>query len=280
MSLCFLTFHWQCTKSRPCPRGLHRVSCYWIHGQIKPNSDHLSLFILHIFLLFNDSHYITNSNYVPKFHPQLVFALSLNNNRLDNIMSLGHLSTQLGVYICGMARTTLVVLATGPHSQVSYGSSSTWNRTVAIGLTTSKSRTVGNGPVLPPNTQHFEFTVLPPIQYLSSDRIMTWSICRLCSFSFSFTSCCEIWDRRNIRWVTMENPRISAEICCYFTASERMLVRSRISPCEVKERPTLYNLGIEHVMIYSELINSIGAKVAGRVKWNHSPGWTRPKTEG
>ena len=52
--------------------------------------------------------------------------------------------------------------------------------------------------------QWFHFTVPPtfaPIKYLSSDRTMTWSGRRLCSFSRPFTYRCEICDWTNIRWL-------------------------------------------------------------------------------
>ena len=37
----------------------------------------------------------------------------------------------------------------------------------------TKTRTVAIGPVLPPKTRQFNLTNLPPIKYLSSDRIVT-----------------------------------------------------------------------------------------------------------
>jgi len=172
------------------------------------------------------------------------------------------------------------LLATGPNCRVGSGSDSTWNRTVATGLTTRKTRTFGNGLVLPPKTRHFKITILTPIKYLSSDCTMTWSVCTLCSFSRSFTSRCQIWDRTNIRWVTIENPRISHNILCYFTAIQWILVRSQIWKREVKERLKLHNLCIHHVMIRWDLRYLIGVKIAGTVRWNHSLGTTRPKNCG
>ena len=164
------------------------------------------------------------------------------------------------------------MLATGPHSRVGSGSGSTRNRTVATSLTTRKTRTVGNGPVLPPKTRHFKFTILAPIKYLSSDRITTWSIRRLCSINSYFTSRIQICDRTNIRWVATENPRISLKICPCFTATQRILIRSQIWMLEVKELVKLYNLHIHHVTIQSELRYLIGAKVVGTIKWNRGPG--------
>ena len=47
-------------------------------------------------------------------------------------------------------------------------------------------------------TRHFNTTSLAPINYLSSDRIMTRSIRKLCNFMRSFTSRFQICDRTNI----------------------------------------------------------------------------------
>jgi hypothetical protein len=106
-----------------------------------------------------------------------------------------------------------VVLATALNCQVGSRSGSTRNWTVAMVLSARNTRTVGNGVVLPPKTRHLKFTILAPIQYLSSDRITTWLIRRLCSFSRSFTSGFQICDRTSIRWVAIENPPISLKIC-------------------------------------------------------------------
>jgi hypothetical protein len=75
-----------------------------------------------------------------------------------------------------------------------------------------KTKTVGNRPVLPPPTWHFQFTILSPIECLSSDRMVTWSICGWCTFCRSFDSRCQIWDRINICWVAIDTPRISHNI--------------------------------------------------------------------
>jgi hypothetical protein len=58
-------------------------------------------------------------------------------------------------------------------------------------------------------TRHFNITTLPPINYMSSDCIMIWSVCRLCSSSSCFTSRSQICDPTNICWVTIDNPPIS-----------------------------------------------------------------------
>jgi len=115
-------------------------------------------------------------------------------------------------------------------------------------------------------TRHFNLTTLAPIKYLSCDRIMTWSVRRLCSSSRSFTSCIQICDPTTTRRVAIENPRIWLEICPYFTATLRISVGSQIWLLEVKELIKLDNLRIHHVMIRSELKYLIAAKVVGTVQ--------------
>jgi len=173
-----------------------------------------------------------------------------------------------------------LVLAIGPNSQVGSGSSSTRNRTAAMVLTIPKTRTVGNRPVLPSKTRQFKFTILAPIKYLSSDCMMTSSVHRLCSFSRSFTSRSQICDRRNICSVAIENLRILLNKWCYFTPSQRILVRLQIWDREVKAAQMLHILRIHHVMKRRDLRHLIGAIVWGNVNWNHSAGTTRPKNCG
>jgi len=173
-----------------------------------------------------------------------------------------------------------LVLAMGPNSRVGSGYGSTRNRTVATDLTTRKTWTIWNGPLLPPKTRHFKFTILAPIKYLSSDRIMTWSVCRLSSFGRSFTSRSQICDQTNICWVVIENLPIWCKISRYFTGTQRILVRSQIWEREVKEQLILHNLHTDHVMIQSGLKYLIGAKVGGSATWNRGPGTTRPKNCG
>ena len=116
-----------------------------------------------------------------------------------------------------------------------------------------KTRTVPIGPVLPPKTQHFKCSFVPPIKYLSSNRIVTWSIRRLCRFSRSFTSCSQIWDLANIRGVAIDNMWISFKICLYFTAALRISVGLQIWMLELKELAKLHHLRIHHGIIWSEL---------------------------
>ena len=164
-------------------------------------------------------------------------------------------------------------LATGPVSQVGSGYASSQNSTEATGLTTRKTWTIGKGPVLPPKTGHFKFTILPTIKHFSSDRIMTWSVCTLCSFSRSFTSCCQICDQTNICWVAIDNPPISRKISHYFTAIQQILVWSQIWLRAVNKRLDLHTLNADYVMIWSEVKYLIGGKVGGTVKVESRSGY-------
>lgn len=47
-------------------------------------------------------------------------------------------------------------------------------------------------------------TSLTTIQYISSDYIMTWFVCRLCSFLNSFTSFSQLCDPTYICWLSMK----------------------------------------------------------------------------
>jgi len=91
-----------------------------------------------------------------------------------------------------------LVFATGPHSRFGSGSSCNPEPDCCNWF--------------PPKTRHFKSTILAPIKYLSSDRIVTWSVRRLCSFSPSCPSRSQIWDPTSIRWVAIENPHFSPDI--------------------------------------------------------------------
>jgi hypothetical protein len=65
-----------------------------------------------------------------------------------------------------------IVVALGPNSRVGSWSGFIRNWTVAIGLITPKTRTIGDGPVLSIKTQHCKFTIVAPLKYLSSDCMM------------------------------------------------------------------------------------------------------------
>jgi hypothetical protein len=99
-----------------------------------------------------------------------------------------------------------------------------------------------------------------PIMYLSSDRIITWSLPRFCSFSSSFTSRGQICDRTNIRWVSVKLRHILPQNRWLTIATQRLSVWSDIWQWEVKEQLKLYNLRTDHVMIPSELKYLIWAK--------------------
>jgi len=152
-----------------------------------------------------------------------------------------------------------------PNSRVGSGSGSNPEPNCCNWSYHLKTWTVAIGLVLPPKTWHFNITSLAPIKYLSSDRIMTRSICKLCSFMRSFTSSFQICDWTNICWVAIENLRISIAIWCYFPAILQILVRSQIWTREVKEHVKLHNLHIDHVMIQAELKYLIGAKGVGTI---------------
>jgi len=141
----------------------------------------------------------------------------------------------------------------GLNSQVGSNSSSTQNRTVAMGLTWRK-------------TWHLNITTLPAIKNLSADCIVTWSVGRLCTPSRSFTSRFQICNPTNICWVAIENVLISFTICPYFTVTQRISVWSQIGMPKVKELIILQNLRIHHVMIRSELKCGFAAKSVETVK--------------
>jgi len=164
------------------------------------------------------------------------------------------------------AAVTALVTTTGRNSRVGSGSGSTWNRTVATGLDTLKTRPSGNGPVLPTKTRQIDITTLSPMKYLSSDCIMTWSVCRLCSSSRSFASRSQICDPTNICLVAIENLLVLLTICPFFTATHRISVRSQIGKQEVKEQPDQHNLHTDHVTIQWQLKYLIGGQGFGNIK--------------
>ena len=152
------------------------------------------------------------------------------------------------------------MLATGQNSWFGSGSSSNPAPERCNGFYHMKTQTVVIGPVLPPKTQHFNLTSLAPTKYLSSDRIMTWSVHRFYIISRSSTSRFQNYDSTNIRCVAIENPRISDEIGCYFTTTQRILVASPFWMREVKELRKLHNLCTDHGMIRSEPKTSLEPK--------------------
>jgi len=126
--------------------------------------------------------------------------------------------------------------------------------------------------------RHFNLTPFALMKCLSSDRIVTWPICQLRSFTRAFTSHFQICNPTNIRGVTIKNPRILLNICAYFEATQQISVRSQIRMLEVKELITLYNLRTHHVMIWSELKNLIAVKAVGTMRLEPQSGSNLAKT--
>jgi len=87
-----------------------------------------------------------------------------------------------------------VVWGMGPNLRVGSGSGSIWFQTVAMGLTTWNTWRSWNWLVFPLKTRHFNITALPAFMSLSSDRIMTWPVCRLCRSISSWNSGSQIGD--------------------------------------------------------------------------------------
>jgi hypothetical protein len=159
-----------------------------------------------------------------------------------------------------------LVLATVPNSRVCSRPGSDLELNCCNGSYHTETWTVALWPGFPPKTRHINITTLAPIMYLISDRIVTWSVCRMCSCSRSVTSRFPHCDPTNIRWVTIGNLLISSKMGLYFTATQRISVGSHIWQWEVKERLELHNLRTDHLMIRSELKYLIGVKITGIVK--------------
>lgn len=107
-------------------------------------------------------------------------------------------------------------------------------------------------------------TAFPAIRNVSSDCIVIWLIRRLCSFSQSFTSCIELWDPTDIRWVVEKQMHILSDTCGFSIATQRIFVGSQIWQLEVQERPKQNVLWINHVVIWWILKYLIGGIL---VKW-------------
>jgi len=173
--------------------------------------------------------------------------------------------------------STTVAWTTGSNSRVGVESHSTRNWTLGMVLTIWTTWTVGNRPVSPRKTQHFKFIILAPIEYLSSDLIITWLVCTLHSIGRSWITCGQICDRTNIHWVVIYNTRISHTLWWYFTVTPQILVGSQIWKRKVEQWLKLHNLRIDHVMIHWDLRYIIGVKVAATIKWNHGSGYNPAK---
>jgi len=128
----------------------------------------------------------------------------------------------------------------------------------------SKTRTVAIGPLLPPKTRHFNLTALPPIKYLRSDCILTWSIHTFCIFRRSFTPSFQFCDATNMCGVVIENPWVWSKDSIDFTAIPRIFVGSQIWHREVKEHLKLQKLDIDNAMIRSVLKYWIASKLLAK----------------
>jgi hypothetical protein len=104
-------------------------------------------------------------------------------------------------------------------------------------------------------------STLNAIEYVSSDRIMTWSISKVCSFMPSLTSRFKICEPTNIRWNSVKSVQICGEIRRFSIATQRILGRSHLCEREVKECIKLHNVYIVHVMIRLELRYLIWTKL-------------------
>jgi len=146
-----------------------------------------------------------------------------------------------------MKREAELVLATGPNSQFGSRSGSNPEQDRCNGFYHTKTRTG-----ITTKTHYFTLTTFAPIKYLSSDRIMTWSVHRLSIISHSFTSRVHNCNVTNICWVAIESPQISHQIWRYFTATQQILVAMPFWLRKVKELLKLHNLCTDHVTIRSE----------------------------
>jgi hypothetical protein len=173
-----------------------------------------------------------------------------------------------------------VVLATVPNRRVGSASGFEPEPNRCNGSYHTKTRTVAIGLVLPPKTRHYKSKICAPIKYLSSDRIVTWSVGRLSSFSPSFTSRSQICGRSNIHRIAIENPGISPDMWRFITAIQWILVQSQIWQREVKEGLKLHNLRTDHIVIRSELKYSIRVTVAGTANMEPRSGLNPAKNRG
>jgi len=100
-----------------------------------------------------------------------------------------------------------------------------------------------------------------PIKYSCSDRIVTWSTCKLCSFLRCFAFRDQISDPTSIHGIPVNYRPIERQIRGLLIMTQRLLVRSQFCQREVKERLKLHNLHVDDLMIRSELRYIIGAKL-------------------
>jgi len=143
-----------------------------------------------------------------------------------------------------------------------------------------KTRTAAIWPVLPPTTSIQYPTTLALFKFFSSDHIVIWSICSLCSFSCFCTSRFQIADPADIRSVAIRHWHVSCEVCRFLTVIQQILVGSPSFKREVIELLTTHNLGMDHVTMQSEPRNWLWAQVVEPVIWNLSPVPTGPESQG
>ena len=101
-----------------------------------------------------------------------------------------------------------VMLATLPTRQNGSGLGLEPELNCSNGFTAWKTQTVGIRAGFHLKTRPCKPRYLASIKYLSSDGIVTWSVCRLCSSGRSVTSRFQLCDPTNIRWGTTQNPVI------------------------------------------------------------------------
>jgi len=147
--------------------------------------------LTHFFLL-SSGPFLSHSSPSEHFHPAplLCWALyslvTLTSTRCIGFPSCWRFETTDILQLAAAGAST--VLTTVAIRWVSSGSSSDPEPNCCNGSHHMKTRTVAIGPVLPPKTRHFNIISFAPIRYLSSDRIVTWSIRKLRSFMRSFTT--------------------------------------------------------------------------------------------
>jgi len=169
-------------------------------------------------------------------------------------------------WLCKTKNGWHLVLATVPTCENGSALGLDLDRNRCNGLYHAKTWTVAIGPVLPLKTRNFNCKTLAPMKYLSSDRIVTWSLCRLCRSRRSVTSRFQICYSTNIHSVAIENWWIPLEIGHNLTPTQWISLGSQIWKWEAKALRVLYNQHTDHVIIRLELKYIIAAKVEGTGK--------------
>jgi len=118
-----------------------------------------------------------------------------------------------------------------------------------------------NRPAVPYSGFYKLDSSLGQIKFLISDRIMTWSVRRLCSVSSYFTSRIQNGDATNIHWVAVKSRQCWYKLRGVSIATQWILVASQFRNRQVKERLIIHILCTDHVTIQSELRYWIGTTV-------------------